>query len=110
MKRDIFLEQRYDAIGECARFRFGYRIDPLDGLGNGAHERAACDVARDSRTREAFDQNPRASVRKSRNLENATEHACAVKIGGSRFLRLSFFLGNQENELVGFYCRVDCSE
>src|SRR5688572_1820105 len=107
MQSHVLLEERQHAIRECTHLRRLARTGPLQWRRNRAHERSTGHVACDLRSCKALDKNAGASVRKTSDLEDSPEDAGSMKIGSSGLLGLPFFLGNQENELVGLDRSVD---
>jgi len=107
---DVFFEQRDNAIRERADFGIGFWLSPFHRSRNRANECAARYVSRDFSARESFDEHSRASVWKSRNLEDSAKHSNAMEVGSTWLLGFPFFLGNEEYELVGLDSCVDCGK
>jgi hypothetical protein len=110
VKRDVLLEQRQHSVGERSRLGRRARVGPLDWKRIRANVRTGRRISRDLGAREPLDQNASASIWETHNLKDSSEHADAMQICSARLLRFAFFLRDEENQLIAFDCRIDCSK
>src|SRR5690349_21681374 len=107
MQRDVFLEKRHDAIRQRAHLGARRRICPHYRRYDCADVWSACrHETRNLGTGKTFDKNASAAVRKSCDLENASDYPGAVQICSGWLLNIAFFLRNEEDELVSVDGRI----